>query len=712
MRIDLHCHTKKVKTGDAYTRNVTKDKFFQKVIEAEVKIIAITNHNQFDYMQYKEFKDVTEGYCDIWPGVELDIIGKADQKGNCKRGHLIVIANPKNVELFNTQVQELVNDEDVNTFQIGVKKVYETLGKCDCIYIPHFHKESKLSDEDIQELRELLPDSSRLFKETSDYRSLGVFSNFDYSVIIGSDVQDWNKYETSKFADIRLPVQTFEQFCLLAKKDVQIIDTLLNQKRKKEIPVSPYKKVNFKLPFYEDINIIFGQKGTGKTEILESLKKYYIENGIAMESYKGNEKDSDFSKMLKVNDIIATSDKLQLDSMRQQFIDVYNWKEELPTSFEKYISWMETKDNNKNKGRMKITECVHIEEGVRDRKLESDYKYLKEFTESTFEKIDIEKYLDEQERTTLMLLLGKLCENINDAKMQKWNSDKSIKLTNWSIDKIKAIADKCSDTISKPSSVGFYDFAMGRFKLFENVEEICSTFSVEDKVEKEYLGNLEEKGDIYIQTRYRMLTKESRTDEFKQGITVLRNCKLVIDGIKKAVLAENISEEVSKFQEFYDDGIKDIGAFIGVSKETALENGEIYRPSNGERGILLMQKLLDSESDVYILDEPELGMGNSYITSNILPKLTDLAKRRKTVIIATHNANIAVGTLPYISILRTHENGIYKTYVGNPFYDELRNIDDETDTKNWTQESMHTLEGGKTAFYDRKDIYESGKQSD
>lgn len=712
MRIDLHCHTKKVKTGDAYTRNVTKDKFFQKVIEAEVKIIAITNHNQFDYMQYKEFKDVTEGYCDIWPGVELDIIGKADQKGNCKRGHLIVIANPKNVELFNTQVQELVNDEDVNTFQIGVKKVYETLGKCDCIYIPHFHKEPKLSDEDIQELGELLPDSSRLFKETSDYRSLGVFSNFDYSVIIGSDVQDWNKYETSKFADIRLPVQTFEQFCLLAKKDVQIIDTLLNQKRKKEIPVSPYKKVNFKLPFYEDINIIFGQKGTGKTEILESLKKYYIENGIAMESYKGNEKDSDFSKMLKVNDIIATADKLQLDSMRQQFIDVYNWKEELPTSFEKYISWMETKDNNKNKGRMKITECVHIEEGVRDRKLESDYKYLKEFTESTFEKIDIEKYLDEQERTTLMLLLGKLCENINDAKMQKWNSDKSIKLTNWSIDKIKAIADKCSDTISKPSSVGFYDFAMGRFKLFENVEEICSTFSVEDKVEKEYLGNLEEKGDIYIQTRYRMLTKESRTDEFKQGITVLRNCKLVIDGIKKAVLAENISEEVSKFQEFYDDGIKDIGAFIGVSKETALENGEIYRPSNGERGILLMQKLLDSESDVYILDEPELGMGNSYITSNILPKLTDLAKRRKTVIIATHNANIAVGTLPYISILRTHENGIYKTYVGNPFYDELRNIDDETDTKNWTQESMHTLEGGKTAFYDRKDIYESGKQSD
>ena len=57
---------------------------------------------------------------------------------------------------------------------------------------------------------------------------------------------------------------------------------------------------------------------------------------------------------------------------------------------------------------------------MRDRKLESDYKYLKEFTESTFEKIDIEKYLDEQERTTLMLLLGKLCENINDEKIKNF----------------------------------------------------------------------------------------------------------------------------------------------------------------------------------------------------------------------------------------------------------------------------------------------------
>ena len=71
-----------------------------------------------------------------------------------------------------------------------------------------------------------------------------------------------------------------------------------------------------------------------------------------------------------------------------------------------------------------------------------------------------------------------------------------------------------------------------------------------------------------------------------------------------------------------------------------------------------------------------------------------------------------MATLPYISILITHENGVYKTYIGNPFYDELRNINDETDTKNWTQEVCILLRAVKMTFYDRKDIYESGKQSD
>ena len=156
-----------------------------------------------------------------------------------------------------------------------------------------------------------------------------------------------------------------------------------------------------------------------------------------------------------------------------------------------------------------------------------------------------------------------------------------------------------------------------------------------------------------------------------------------------------------------DQGITSLSPFLGLSKQIVLDSNEEYKPSNGERGILLLQQKLGKDLDAYFLDEPELGMGNSYIDTTIRPLISSLAKRHKVVVVATHNANIAVRTLPYTSIFRIHENGIYTTYVGNPFNDVLVNLNDPSDVRSWTAESMHTLEGGQEAFYERKNIYES-----
>lgn len=52
-------------------------------------------------------------------------------------------------------------------------------------------------------------------------------------------------------------------------------------------------------------------------------------------------------------------------------------------------------------------------------------------------------------------------------------------------------------------------------------------------------------------------------------------------------------------------------------------------------------------------------------------------------------------------------NGLYSTYTGNPFNDQLVSVTDPTDIKSWTEESLRTLEGSGKAFYERKNIYES-----
>ena len=48
MAADLHCHTKKTKSFESESRNVEINLFREKVEEAEVKMLGITNHNYFN----------------------------------------------------------------------------------------------------------------------------------------------------------------------------------------------------------------------------------------------------------------------------------------------------------------------------------------------------------------------------------------------------------------------------------------------------------------------------------------------------------------------------------------------------------------------------------------------------------------------------------------------------------------------------------------
>ena len=120
MKIDLHCHTKSTKQGDGDSRNVTLEVFKDKVINADVKILAITNHNSFDFAQYNTLKDSVKDICQVWPGVEIDVIGSSGSKF-----HLIVVANPINVEKFNAKVNEMYFGKDIEKCLLTVDEIYD-----------------------------------------------------------------------------------------------------------------------------------------------------------------------------------------------------------------------------------------------------------------------------------------------------------------------------------------------------------------------------------------------------------------------------------------------------------------------------------------------------------------------------------------------------------------------------------------------------------
>ena len=710
MKIDLHCHTKKVKKGDPETRNVSPDVFAQKVQNADVRIVAITNHNAFDLQQYCELREKVQEYCDVWPGIELDAYGDQKKKDKVIKFHLIVVANPTEKDRFKEAVDELLQDFDVDKDSKHITEICAVFNNLDVLYIAHYMgKTPAISEDDLELLKSTVSDPTRVFTETTE-SSIGVLVNNDFHALVGSDVRDWNDYERCMFSDLRLPVSSFEQFCMLAKRDNVVIDTILNKKKSYTFIAKPHRREKLSLKIFEDINIIFGQKGTGKSVILNSLMEHMSGDGLKCVKYTGSQKEDGFKSLLSISGVKVDCELLLADKCDKEFGELKTWKEPGITLFSQYVKWFDTRNDNANKKTMKITEAVAIPlpNDKEMNEIKKDRELLSE-AQKKIEKIDLEKYLGDADKEQIEKLIIKLGERILNELLISYAECKQIELTNYTINKIKELADKKTDTVSKPSSTGFLEYAHSHLLLKKNTKKILDEIDKDAYYEDCSIGELEGKGKIYVRSMQRMLCEESRTSEFRNGINALKEIKSLLDEINRRYYSSDISSSIVNIADkLQENGVSTIESFIGVSKSIVDCNGMKYEPSNGEKGILLLQQVIKEEADAYFFDEPELGMGNSYIDATIRPQISDLARRHKIVIVATHNANLAVRTLPYMSIFRKYENGKYYTYIGNPFRNELENIDDNKDLLNWTAESMHTLEGGKEAFYERKDIYESG----
>jgi len=705
MKIDLHCHTKAIKKGDGKGRNVTPELFKEKIQDADIKIVAITNHNAFDIEQYRILSETVNGICLVWPGVEIDVL-----EPESKRWHLIVVVNPKESDKFSDSVKKLFKNCNFEDSMHTLDEIYEAFKDHDAIYIAHFHQKNPAVPEgDGEKLDRLIGEPFRVFKETANENTMGVFANYRYNVLVGSDVKDWTKYEQCSFSELKLPVDSFEQFCLLAKRDENVVQTLLNRKDSKKLIAHPASNVSLDIQLYADMNIIFGQKGTGKTEIIKTLCESMKSCGLKCVSYIATEREDSFKTLLGLKGVAIDLEKMHADDCEEVFQTITEWVDSNPEHYGNYLKWKKTEGNNANKTRMKITHASALtREATENEDLHKEDKKSIDVIYRDFDGINLEEYLNEDDSRQLRELIGRLKTSIYDHRRNDLIDEQAVHLVNFSINKIKAIADRSTNSVSKPSSTGLTSFVESRLALLKAVKKILKNLSVDEVNETEKIGSLDEKGDILINTKYRMLCEESKTDEFKMGIRKLKEVKLKLEYIDGHAFESDLSDSMSQLNELIDElGIKDIKPFVGCSKQIVNETGDLYTPSNGEKGMLLLQRAIMEDADAYFLDEPELGMGNSYIDTSIRPMLINLSKRHKYVTVATHNANIAVRTLPYMSIYRTHCNGEYFTYTGNPFSDKLVNIDDEKDVLNWAEESLKSLEGSRDAFYERKDIYES-----
>lgn len=214
MKIDIHCHTKKIRSGEPESRAVTKEVFSKSIQDAGVDIVAITNHDVFDKNQYDEFVECVGSKFQIWPGIELDAL----HSGN--NFHLILVGDLACAGVFDEKVKQLTDGKS-GDFTIELDSIINHFSGENILYIPHFGgKRPAISEDNLEYLkRRLGKKSPRVIVEDTNIRSAGILTSHGFNAITGSDVINWDNYSDCEVSSLRLPIDTFGQFCLFLDRD-------------------------------------------------------------------------------------------------------------------------------------------------------------------------------------------------------------------------------------------------------------------------------------------------------------------------------------------------------------------------------------------------------------------------------------------------------------------------------------------------------------
>lgn len=131
------------------------------------------------------------------------------------------------------------------------------------------------------------------------------------------------------------------------------------------------------------------------------------------------------------------------------------------------------------------------------------------------------------------------------------------------------------------------------------------------------------------------------------------------EGLSPETRSRNIGDQVSRREEFYEFVFA--LDYLTPNYELKLDNKTLNELSPGEKGALLLVFYLsiDTEDMPLIIDQPEDNLDNQSVF-NVLTHFIRAAKKRRQIIVVTHNPNLAVGAdaeqILYVSLDKKKKN--------------------------------------------------------
>ncbi|MDE8040931.1 hypothetical protein [Erysipelothrix rhusiopathiae] len=714
MLIDLHCHTNSLKNGGEQ-RNISVEKMMPILEEKGVRIVSITNHNSFNIDEFNEAyllgekKDIQ-----FYPGVEVDVLGIEEE-----RAHIIIVVDPKQSSHLDTLFGNSAI-ENPDSYSISLVDLIDKIRDMDYLFIVHYGKSPDLGKKSLEYAKKNV-EKHRLFLEPSNYRSLSIHSNKGHSCIVGSDIKDWSKYLDSSnvLPELKFDVKSFKEFVLLAKRDKDIVQTLLNRTTTTKLNIN-LKIDGSKNPFrteeivlYDDLNIIFGGKGSGKSKYLKFISESLRELGKTFTYYDSEEAKSILEKYRKVKQDEHSVEALAYGEINCDFSAIREWKETKPTAITLYREAVDTNRNKRNRKYLSIVEVTNLKNAYESELpiFEANYKKIRDF-ESWMTQNDLEYLFTEDSikmKESIINILAYLKYKSFEKYKEYWIDSQAIELANKSIGIIKTETDLLSNGRSIPSEAGLESMFLNIVKPYKELVTFSKFGKLNSKEEKHKFGDLEENKPLYLITSYSPLNSGIKSKEYSfknHKITELNRVSETFKNALESFLTDEFNGKlVEATESIKENKINDLSDFVCISRRYSTENQDYYIPSSGEEKVIAFQKALEEESQYYLLDEPEKSLGSLYTSTVILSQIKRLSKLRKCVVCTTHSANIAVLGMPLQSFLKEYNNRVYETYSGNMFTNELVSLSNPVNSCSWSETSVNLLEGGKYAFDERSYAY-------
>ena len=303
LKIDLHIHTdwsKKTKEND-YKGKFSVDILHEKLIENDVKIFSLTDHNIINVGAYKEYYEKYNSKDDplLLVGVELDI--KIDERTY----HSLIIFNysdVKSVDFINTKLENKYASKkiDIKSRSLSIDEIVELFPDDDFFFIPHagttksILKGYKNNIEDAQKMVLLMPSalekvaekSKQIYNEGFDTKLQSAFkSKDDMPYINFSDNHNISKYPFTHVGGANNKEHEF--YYIKGSQNYETLRLAFIDQKSRIKSTEEYNKINHhnniieklkieadnvldnnELEFSPHLNVIIGGRSSGKSLLM------------------------------------------------------------------------------------------------------------------------------------------------------------------------------------------------------------------------------------------------------------------------------------------------------------------------------------------------------------------------------------------------------------------------------------------------------------